>query len=349
LNLSSKMLLRRAYITAIWAALSSICVSEPTSTAPDSLITPPPRLVERADPFWNDNFIGYYSDPVSNIWLPSTCAGGTLSAFGYISQIYNGSTTWWGGCESTSVYSVFTECYDKYAWGSSIYYSAVSWWTATTSSSCASTCITDTLMEGINDELSSYYIHCDSRTPILLLSEASTDLPALAPATTAASTSSSLPASFTVVTVTSPGTPIPTHSTTPTPSPKSKVGPIVGGIVGGIALLALVAVGIFFILKKRHRRNAAAAAQNQPVMASQPMYQPGMVPAEKTAQVQASPIAPQNPYSPHQSWNPNPNVPAQAGFSPPGSPPPPTYIHPQQPGFQPQQQAPTFQQPGPYP
>ena len=58
-------------------------------------------------------------------------------------------------------------------------------------------------------------------------------------------TTTSRPAVFTT------DSPIPAKKSTP-------VGPIVGGAIGGVALLALAGLGIF-MLKRRNRRNAAAA------------------------------------------------------------------------------------------
>ncbi|KAI1266218.1 hypothetical protein F5Y18DRAFT_23865 [Xylariaceae sp. FL1019] len=51
------------------------------------------------------------------------------------------------------------------------------------------------------------------------------------------------------------------------------VGPIVGGVVGGVAVIALVGLGIFFIL--RHKKKADPATSTQPMEQNNPMIPPG--------------------------------------------------------------------------
>ncbi|KXJ96296.1 hypothetical protein Micbo1qcDRAFT_170142 [Microdochium bolleyi] len=68
--------------------------------------------------------------------------------------------------------------------------------------------------------------------------------------------------------VTSPTGPA---STSPVPAPapagnSTPIGPIVGGVVGGVALIALIAFGIWF-MKSREKKKKAAAAESQGMMA----------------------------------------------------------------------------------
>ncbi|OCK88769.1 uncharacterized protein K441DRAFT_700303 [Cenococcum geophilum 1.58] len=67
-------------------------------------------------------------------------------------------------------------------------------------------------------------------------------------------TSSAPPASLSTTTTPTP-TPTPTPMPTPTPA-----GAIAGGVVGGIAVLAALGFGIFYLLTRRRRENASGAS-----------------------------------------------------------------------------------------
>jgi hypothetical protein len=65
--------------------------------------------------------------------------------------------------------------------------------------------------------------------------------------------------------------PIPTHSQSPSPKSKTPIGAIVGGVVGGLAVLGGIAAGIVFICMRKGRNtgnaiNAGDAAQAAPSM-----------------------------------------------------------------------------------
>ncbi|KAI1144148.1 hypothetical protein F5Y05DRAFT_407551 [Hypoxylon sp. FL0543] len=63
-------------------------------------------------------------------------------------------------------------------------------------------------------------------------------------------------------------TPTLTTSTTPSPSPETSrinlAGPVAGGVVGGIALIAIIAVAVIFIRRKRSRDQNAATYNGLP-------------------------------------------------------------------------------------
>ncbi|KAH8591558.1 hypothetical protein B0O99DRAFT_719193 [Bisporella sp. PMI_857] len=122
----------------------------------------------------------------------------------------------------------------------------------------------------------------------------------------------------------------------PSPSAKVQIGPIVGGVIGGIAVLLSVIVGIWLCLKKKRQSNVSAHEQSLPVMIPQQPQQahPAYALPEKV------PVTAQtSPYTPQQQWASSPT-----SMSPPGSPPPPTYFP--QPTHQPPNPQ---QQQGPFP
>lgn len=88
-----------------------------------------------------------------------------------------------------------------------------------------------------------------------------------APASTSPSSSSSADASSTP-----PPTPSPSSTPTPTPTPtpsskKSNVGPIVGGVVGGVGGIVIIIGAIWFFMRQRqtsHRPPSAAFAPGYP-------------------------------------------------------------------------------------
>ncbi|KAF9769131.1 hypothetical protein IL306_013493 [Fusarium sp. DS 682] len=83
-----------------------------------------------------------------------------------------------------------------------------------------------------------------------------------------------------------------TTSDAPEPTKKSKstpVGAIVGGVVGGVALIGLIGLGAIFLLRRRKSKPDPTPAPVQPVMAQQPPPLPPMN---------------QNPYPPQQQHYP---------------------------------------------
>ncbi|KAH8590806.1 hypothetical protein B0O99DRAFT_633564 [Bisporella sp. PMI_857] len=131
-----------------------------------------------------------------------------------------------------------------------------------------------------------------------------------------------------------PPTPIPTpvpptEETTVVPSPieKSKglpIGPIIGGVIGGLAVIvAAAAVGIWFCLKKRRHMNDAPVHQPFQTQLPQPQQGYGPYSAQEKIPVSAS----TSPISPcieqqQQQWASSP-----PRMSPSGSPSP--IYHPQ--------------------
>jgi len=55
------------------------------------------------------------------------------------------------------------------------------------------------------------------------------------------------------------------NSTSSRPATKTKIGPIVGGVVGGVVLLATIGVGIFILMRKKKKRRAVGLQQYTPV------------------------------------------------------------------------------------
>ncbi|KAI1408165.1 hypothetical protein F5Y13DRAFT_113688 [Hypoxylon sp. FL1857] len=95
------------------------------------------------------------------------------------------------------------------------------------------------------------------------------------------------------------------------------VGPIVGGVVGGVGGIALIGLGIFFLIRhNNNKKKDAAAAQPNPQVAQVP----GVPPA-------AGGYGQQPPYDPHFSQQ----YPNQPG-SPPGYPPQVYYPDASKPG-----------------
>lgn len=90
--------------------------------------------------------------------------------------------------------------------------------------------------------------------------------------------------------------PTPSHSTTPTPThteaaKKSNVGPIVGGTIGGVAVIGLIILGILYLYRWRPKSEAAAqAAASGPV--NSPPANPSY-PQDPSAQYQQSQMSPQ--------------------------------------------------------
>ncbi|KAI2473422.1 hypothetical protein F4781DRAFT_427436 [Annulohypoxylon bovei var. microspora] len=103
------------------------------------------------------------------------------------------------------------------------------------------------------------------------------------------------------------------------------VGAIAGGVVGGVAGLALIGVGIFFLIRHNSQKKKKAAAAAAAAAAAPPMQQgPPGAPGAGAAGFQQQ----QQPYNPHYSQQ----YPSQPG-SPPGFPPQTAYYpDPSKPG-----------------
>ncbi|KAI1139565.1 hypothetical protein F5Y05DRAFT_326947 [Hypoxylon sp. FL0543] len=98
------------------------------------------------------------------------------------------------------------------------------------------------------------------------------------------------------------------------------IGPIVGGVVGGVGGIALIGLGIFFLIRHNNKKNATAA---QP--AAQMVQGPGVPPGAPG--VAAAGYGQQPPYDAHYSQQ----YPNQPG-SPPGYPPQTYYPDASKPG-----------------
>ncbi|KAE8441199.1 hypothetical protein EG329_005631 [Mollisiaceae sp. DMI_Dod_QoI] len=109
--------------------------------------------------------------------------------------------------------------------------------------------------------------------------------------------------------------PTPTH--TDTPKPSTPIGPIVGGVVGGLAVVAAIAAGIFFCLRKqaqdkqKHNGPIREISGSPP---SQPQYASDKYPAQVAAvYVPPKVTPPQNPQQVQyqQAPPPQPQYPAE--------------------------------------
>lgn len=128
-------------------------------------------------------------------------------------------------------------------------------------------------------------------------------------------------------------TPTPTPTPTPPPQHPTPVGAIVGGVIGGLALVAAIAAGIFICLRmKRKDEQRAQAGAPPPVQTSAQPTSPGaQYPSEKYPATTGATVIPASTYQ---------QPPPQAQY------PPQQYQPPQQTWQPPQQQYP--QQVGSY-
>ncbi|KAH7321603.1 hypothetical protein BKA65DRAFT_85155 [Rhexocercosporidium sp. MPI-PUGE-AT-0058] len=306
------------FVAIAFACFTSFCNATPA----DPTITSPPLLSKREAYDYND-FIGYYAADGGSFsyYEASTCAGSMYretSVSGY----------YYGGCVSSSYYSAFTECYGSVAYGVYSYSSGIYGYSSVTSTTCTgySSCIADTIKYSPDGYGSSYFIKCAGSTPRTLYRTNTGALPVLQSATLSSSRSGP--------TVTITQTPSSSSKSTPSPTPpggkKSIAGPIAGGVIGGTAVIALVAFLIWFVIKKRHIRSSAANdpstyAQSQPVMVQQqPGYPPGPGPVAMPEKTAMPPTSAASPYSQQEAWA--PGISRNTGISPPTSPPP-TYFH----------------------
>ncbi|KAH6715355.1 hypothetical protein BKA61DRAFT_574812 [Leptodontidium sp. MPI-SDFR-AT-0119] len=297
-----------------FAYFASLCNATPA----DPTITSPPLLSKR--------------------YAASTCAGTRYR------EIYESSSSYYyGGCESSSYYSVFTECYGGVAYGTYSYSSGTYTYSAATSSTCTgySSCIADTIKYAPDGYGSSFFIKCADSTPRMLYRTNTGALPILQSVTLSGSSSSLSSPSRITVTQTPSFSSTPTSNPTPSHRRKSIAGPIAGGVIGGIAVLSLVAFLIWFVIKKRQicksaANDPSAYAQSQPVMVQQqPGYPPGPGPITMPEKAAMPPTSPASPYSQQEAWT--PAMGGNPGISPSTSPPP-TYFHQPQPMY-PQQQS----------
>ncbi|KAL2068021.1 hypothetical protein VTL71DRAFT_16119 [Oculimacula yallundae] len=306
-------------------------VSISSSTPANPTVTAPPIIAKR-EPYDLDDFIGYYatSGVSSSSYAASTCSGTLYRKISVTSSGY------FGGCESSSYYSAFTQCSGSVAQGIYSYVSGTYAYSAT-SSTCTgvSSCITDKIKYSPSEDGISFFIRCADTTPRTIYYtdiEALPVLQAITSSTASSSTTSAPSVSRVTITQTPSVSPSPTRSAQPHKH-KSKAGPIAGGVVGGIAVLSLIVFLIWFFLKKRHLRKLGAAgsseyAQSQPVMVQQ---QPGHLGEPnnfgiqgKTAMPSASPVS---PYPQQVTWT--PAMGGNPGISPPTSPPPTYFPQPQ--------------------
>jgi len=109
--------------------------------------------------------------------------------------------------------------------------------------------------------------------------------------TTSSSSEPSAPLSFGPGDETSTRTPSPNESAssspTPTPPPppaeksSTPVGAIVGGVVGGVAVIGLVILGVIFLLRRRNNNNNNNNNYNPPPTAPQPLQPTDQPPAQE--------------------------------------------------------------------
>ncbi|WZH43242.1 uncharacterized protein QYS62_004244 [Fusarium acuminatum] len=92
---------------------------------------------------------------------------------------------------------------------------------------------------------------------------------------------------------------------------KSNVGAIVGGVVGGVAVIAGVGLAIFFILRRDRKKKQAPQAQMVDQTHTQPQTPYGMAPQQQQQQMQMHPQAYQDwpPASPPPGWQQSPSPP----------------------------------------
>jgi hypothetical protein len=148
-------------------------------------------------------------------------------------------------------------------------------------------------------------------------------------------------------------TPAPTHTLQPNSTP---VGPIVGGVIGGLALIAAIAAGIFFCLRQNRKDKQTTYApeiqtytQNNNTHSQQPSEkypataQATFIPAGYTppSATPGQQIHYQQPPQPQYQQPPPVIQPSYNVYPPPQQPPQPTgnYLEQQQPTQQPIQQA----------
>lgn len=158
--------------------------------------------------------------------------------------------------------------------------------------------------------------------------------------TSTSTSTSSTSTSTTSTTTTAPSTtttpPGPTSTTPPpTPDKPTPIGPIVGGVVGGVAVLGLIGLGIVLILRRNRNppANTTAAHQQQPPSNFPPPQMgqvnppvatspgsPGVPPAYDPRYSYANPPPQANAYQ----MSPDPNTGVFSHPSPVGSPPIPS-------------------------
>ncbi|KAF2279004.1 uncharacterized protein EI97DRAFT_465354 [Westerdykella ornata] len=219
---------------------------------------------------------------------------------------FTSSGQFWRGCSKTYYQTVgtsvsadtecplFTTCSDGW----------LKW--STKSVFCVqagSSCYTDLLYEtyGATDALS--WLYCNTASTDVVTAYR-TQPPANVPATTTnPSTSINSPSS----TQTGPTSTTSTTSTStppPEPKPKNNAGIIAGSVVGGVAVIALAAVAIFYILRRGRNTNAgdasAAGAAAAAAPPTYPEYQAEKPPAQGGAEGYYAPPT-QGEYNPHTS------------------------------------------------
>ncbi|KAI0121000.1 hypothetical protein BJ170DRAFT_688417 [Xylariales sp. AK1849] len=145
-------------------------------------------------------------------------------------------------------------------------------------------------------------------------------LAASTPSTTSSSSSTSTTRTTSATTTSSLATASSSPAAVPIPSESSSsssgggsstnIGAIVGGVVGGVAVLALIGLGIWFFLRKKKQNNTHVAAQEQPQMAQSTGYPSPPPPGAQGSNYDSrySYAAPGSQFSPTTQGYPSPAV-----------------------------------------
>ncbi|KAF7329563.1 hypothetical protein MKEN_00219200 [Mycena kentingensis (nom. inval.)] len=120
-------------------------------------------------------------------------------------------------------------------------------------------------------------------------------------------------------------TPLTSGSTNTSSSSKTDIAPIIGGVVGGVALLGLLVIGALFLRRRKQRERDWNAAQPEMNAAARPWRPPPSLPGTGTgtSMTLSSPISPDS--GPPMSYSHfTPTDPYGSGtYLPPGAAPPP--------------------------
>jgi hypothetical protein len=111
------------------------------------------------------------------------------------------------------------------------------------------------------------YAGSDSKTPLTLdylIIQNGTSSSTTTPTSSLPTSTSSYPTSTSSLPTSTSSLPGPTSteitvSATSSPNGSVRVGPIVGGVIGGLALLVFAILGLLFLLRRRHERNVSSS------------------------------------------------------------------------------------------